>query len=156
MREIHRWPVNSPHKWPVTRKMFPFDDVIIEALRVFVSSRHIAFPGNKTWVLEFLWRKFRLLWFHPKYHSIFNIQVVWMDLDKEYIKAGVNGASFVWSWTKGIICNISICIYQNVHTIGTKSLTTVWNDKHWIWSHIMCWQIRVLFFILFLFCFLCL
>ena len=26
---IHRWPVNSPHKWPVMRKMFPFDDVIL-------------------------------------------------------------------------------------------------------------------------------
>ena len=26
---IHRGPVNSPSKWPVTRKMFPFDDVII-------------------------------------------------------------------------------------------------------------------------------
>ena len=26
---IHRGPVNSPHKWPVTRKMFPFDDVIV-------------------------------------------------------------------------------------------------------------------------------
>ena len=26
---IHRWPGNSPHKWPVTRKMFPFNDVII-------------------------------------------------------------------------------------------------------------------------------
>ena len=26
---IHRCPVYSPHKWPVTRKMFPFDDVII-------------------------------------------------------------------------------------------------------------------------------
>ena len=26
---IRRWPVNSPHKWPVTRKMFPFDDLII-------------------------------------------------------------------------------------------------------------------------------
>ena len=26
---IHRWPVNSPHKWPVTPKMFPFDDVIM-------------------------------------------------------------------------------------------------------------------------------
>ena len=24
---IHRWPVNSPHKGSVTRKMFPFDDV---------------------------------------------------------------------------------------------------------------------------------
>ena len=29
VREIHRGPVNSPHKWPVTRKMFPFDDVIM-------------------------------------------------------------------------------------------------------------------------------
>ena len=28
VRGIHRGPVNSPHKWPVTRKMFPFDDVI--------------------------------------------------------------------------------------------------------------------------------
>ena len=26
---IRRGPVNSPHKWPVTRKMFPFDDVIM-------------------------------------------------------------------------------------------------------------------------------
>ena len=24
---IHQWPVNSPHKWPVARKMLPFDDV---------------------------------------------------------------------------------------------------------------------------------
>ena len=27
--EFHRGPVNSPHKWSVTRKMFPFDDVIM-------------------------------------------------------------------------------------------------------------------------------
>ena len=26
---IHRRPVNSPHKWPVTRKKIPFDDVIM-------------------------------------------------------------------------------------------------------------------------------
>ena len=29
VREIHRGPVNSSRKMPVTRKMFPFDDVII-------------------------------------------------------------------------------------------------------------------------------
>ena len=29
VRGIHRWSVNSPHKWPVTREMFPFDDVIV-------------------------------------------------------------------------------------------------------------------------------
>ena len=27
-----RGPVNSPHKWPVTRKMFPFDDVIMDCM----------------------------------------------------------------------------------------------------------------------------
>ena len=32
VRGIHRGPVNSPHKWPVTRKMFPFDDVIMNFL----------------------------------------------------------------------------------------------------------------------------
>ena len=34
---IHRSPVNSPHKWPVTRNMFPFDDVIM------VSCCHVFF-----------------------------------------------------------------------------------------------------------------
>ena len=29
LRGIHQWPVNSPHKGPVSRKMFPFDDVIM-------------------------------------------------------------------------------------------------------------------------------
>ena len=29
VRGIHQWPVNSPHKWPLMRKMFPFDDVIM-------------------------------------------------------------------------------------------------------------------------------
>ena len=29
VKGIHRWPVNPPHKGPVTWKMFPFDDVIM-------------------------------------------------------------------------------------------------------------------------------
>ena len=29
VRVIHRWPLNSPHKGPVTRKMFSFDVVIM-------------------------------------------------------------------------------------------------------------------------------
>ena len=36
VRGIHRRQVNSPHKWPVTRKKFPSDDVImIEVHDVF-------------------------------------------------------------------------------------------------------------------------
>ena len=37
VRRIHWWPVNSLHKWPVTRKMFSFDDVIM--YRIFVRGR---------------------------------------------------------------------------------------------------------------------
>ena len=29
VRGIHRWPLNFPHKGPVMRKMFPFDEVIM-------------------------------------------------------------------------------------------------------------------------------
>ena len=38
---IHRGLVNSPHKWPVTRKMFPFDDVIMGYLfdRCFIKKK---------------------------------------------------------------------------------------------------------------------
>ena len=51
VRGFHRWPVNSPHKGPVTRKMFPFDDVIMKQKKdlvrkimylmetIFISSR---------------------------------------------------------------------------------------------------------------------
>ena len=33
VRGIHRRPVNSPHKLPVTQKMFLFDDVIMDVLK---------------------------------------------------------------------------------------------------------------------------
>ena len=38
---IHRGPVNSPHKLPVTRKMFPFDDVIMA--NFFVPGRDASY-----------------------------------------------------------------------------------------------------------------
>ena len=40
VRGIHQWPVNSTHKGPVTRKMFPFDYVIMaNSLRmIYISS----------------------------------------------------------------------------------------------------------------------
>ena len=37
-RGINCWPVNSPHKWPVTRKMFPFDEVIMELFVMVIPS----------------------------------------------------------------------------------------------------------------------
>ena len=50
VRGIHQGPVNSPHKWPVSRKMFPFHDVIMMFRTIPYQRRHVrldchAWPG---------------------------------------------------------------------------------------------------------------
>ena len=44
VRGIHRGPVNSPHKWPVTQKMFPFDDVIMSFSPIRWHNCHFLHP----------------------------------------------------------------------------------------------------------------
>ena len=53
VRGIHRGPVNSPHKWPVTRKMFPFDNVIMYSHQL--SACHVS----ETSINRLLWRTVR-------------------------------------------------------------------------------------------------
>ena len=49
-RGIHRWPVNSSHKWPVAQKIFPFDDVIM-VMNTYISYistiKKVMFGWNK-------------------------------------------------------------------------------------------------------------
>ena len=49
VREIHRGPVNFPHKWPVTRKMFPFDDVIMKAQQHRVHIMRVILSQSGKW-----------------------------------------------------------------------------------------------------------
>ena len=63
---IHRGPVNSPHKWPVTRKMFPFDDVIVGIHRWPVDSPHKRLEIKKNeeiicWLKKRCWSVSQLL-----------------------------------------------------------------------------------------------
>ena len=56
VRGIHRWPVISPHKGPVTRKMFPFDHVIMELAiagypwNTLESLEYFFFYVNHSWL----------------------------------------------------------------------------------------------------------
>ena len=43
---IHWWPVNSPHKRPVTRKMFSCDDVIMSATLIVAPVPPIRYSGK--------------------------------------------------------------------------------------------------------------
>ena len=52
VRGNHLRPVNSLHKWPVTRKMFPFDDV--NMTKYVIKNNNIRYPnGMKGIVLDY-------------------------------------------------------------------------------------------------------
>ena len=66
VRGIHRRPVNSPHKGPVTRKMFPFDDVIMGKIvremgpRAISTSRQCDYSRKVAgWTIWIFMRLFR-------------------------------------------------------------------------------------------------
>ena len=57
---VHRGPVNSPHKWPVTRKMLPIDDVIMEETikeRCKIGQHLTTTQHNKTRTVEIVHTK---------------------------------------------------------------------------------------------------
>ena len=64
VRGIHRGPVNSPPKWPVTRKMFPFDDVIMYPWQI-----HPEFCAKR---LAIMWPSLR--WRHNGRDGVSNHQ----------------------------------------------------------------------------------
>ena len=45
---IHWWPVNSPQKWPVTGKIFPFDDIIM----MWDNTATIQKKNKQTWMIQ--------------------------------------------------------------------------------------------------------
>ena len=63
VRGIHRRPVNYPHKWPVTRKMFPLDDVIMESSHYHCPQRSFVIT-QRGWVvfMTFLYLRLNILW----------------------------------------------------------------------------------------------
>ena len=58
VRGIHWWPVNSPYKGPVTRKMFPFDNVIMIwwPFAIYVLLMITSWYGNAFLITGPLWR----------------------------------------------------------------------------------------------------
>ena len=61
VRGIHRWQVNSPHKGPVTQKMFPFDDFIMD-YQILIASSHSLQCFDTDWGPVWLdqnWNRFQ-------------------------------------------------------------------------------------------------
>ena len=70
VRGIHRWPVNSPHKGPVRRKIFPFDDVIMNLNHGKFKSSHKLQNRCQFWQHMSSQVKFGIIYYHY-YHICF-------------------------------------------------------------------------------------
>ena len=109
VRGIHRCPVNSPHKGPVTRKMFPFGDVIIICLAFF---SHISLAANDFDCVFAVadWRaKFR----EPPWHfESVTIHMAWL----------VTRAFTYYAWVTYIVAHINgLSIASENCIFGAKS-----------------------------------
>ena len=88
VREIHRWPMHSLYKWPVKRKMFPFDDVIMnyeeidKKKGVSIFRRHVKRDMTlNSILLQYIPMIFS--WCNPKKNSFVCIQLQLMFVSQK-------------------------------------------------------------------------
>ena len=87
VRGVHRWLVNAPHKWPVTRKMFPFDDVILVGSDVIYDVEGNTFSTNDSFCI--------------KTHHLPHPTTT--DRNIEYIYCDMTTSLFSFMWRRGMI-----------------------------------------------------
>ena len=128
MRRIHRWPVNSRHKGPVTQKMLPFDDII---MMLWAVPKKLAFQNTLSHNIPIHLHIDCLIWYYgsitypyhvwniTKQYELFQISSdAWNCQVNPLLTPGtcplppltpriLEGASF-WS------CNLRVCWYSYV------------------------------------------
>ena len=115
VRGIHRRPVNSPHKRPVTRKMFPFDDAIMLKSRLFVWIKRgkVSVSGKRRHISDALRRvlpRFLQQIVHKQfsYHSgtLSYCNVCQCLISLELNSQMIYTEYFVWSYSIGVISTL--------------------------------------------------
>ena len=150
---IHRGPVNSPHKWPVTRKTFPFDDVIMyeyspEAVAVCDTLPRQLFNSilRNVFCLYYLYLSFRIvllicpvynrdtvmLW--SKFHNGFTNEMALTD-ERHFVWLEFE-MSFGWVRMNYIATALSVC-FSNVFCLfflklGTSLVLQVLRMGQWL------------------------
>ena len=117
VREIHRWPVISPHKGPVTRKMFPFNDVIM----IIIIAQHAGWDCNIRISLE------------RPVHIRSEIFISDQQIDILYIWDGTNGYLIMTNYIN-VTRNFETRIY-----CYKEMLRKLLRSKQWLyWSQCVC------------------
>ena len=136
MEGIHRGPVNSRHKWPITRKMFPFDDVIM-TIGADNDTKPLPAPALN-WKLTniFQWNLNR------KYNNYLSGICIWKHRPQ-------NGVHFVQS-SKCYVTKRRM-VFNLLHSDkillpNEQTFTFIIKEKKWIWIYIftklLLWELK--------------
>ena len=132
---IHRGPVNSPHKWPVTRKMFPFDDVIMTESVAAVDTLNWYWLCNMgRWLslmkndLNYLHKFIKLFTQEIQFENIVSTMVAILSRRQCVKMPCTFNDSILWA-----PCT---CIKQQFPPLLSAEWTSEWNFKVEQWCHI--------------------
>ena len=141
VRGIHWWPVDSPHKRPVTRKSFPFDDVIMQ---LGIRTWHQWGPWWQVQSDPFFKRNFirqKIDQCSEKVHKEFT-KAIWYDYASGYCRqqsAQKNLPEFKWRLTQTfntvLSNNCQVIFPFKVWKIRTPILEYVHLHRNWKSSH---------------------
>ena len=136
VRRIHRSPGNSPHKWHVTRKMIPFDDVIVDIAFTFKSYLFDTWYFL-TWPLWHLHIECEHLLSADYYHCVMNLILVYFVLPG-------NISTMCIHWHDAIMAWISFASLVH-HTRNLPvSNAALWGFSRWPTKFAVVWDLLTL------------
>ena len=122
---IHRWPVNCLHKRPVTRKMFPFEDVIMV---------HVGVNFHAWYVINTFHKKLT----QPLFSQVFNFEKpLWLFALMLYLSHKNN---MLWEsnyWQAWIIRRLHVLLlHRGWNKIDDIFKRMFWNENNCIFIEI--------------------
>ena len=141
VRGIHRWPVESPHKGPITREMFPFNNVIVY---LYFEREWWRKEESAPWFTAFIqWSSMILrVWWplclqHTEHHShtyIFHYQYLQGEIELS-TTITICTCSINFETVNGPvrISSPNVFSMRNLRTKSSfKNIKVL--DPHWIWA----------------------
>ena len=116
---IHWLPVNSPHKWPVTRKLFPFDDVVMDRFLYVECVVFVWYVLLVTGIIRFEWILLTRLCHN--WNTTFNCKTAgWSkNLNSDIISVNdIFSLIHSWWWLEFLTC----CKFKYVSILMAASL----------------------------------
>ena len=140
VRGIHRWPVNSPHKRPLTRKMFPFDDVFIMISKISLSPQS-RWSHTQNKCDPNIIRTDQIREWNMSYYTKYQRQQLENETSKsmpfQWLPSSCITTCVLWTlwWRPLVVISLNMQIIYSEQTNQSKAILDIWRHKVYISRH---------------------